>query len=200
MHRFIFQRQPQEVICKNSLLKIFSKLTGKEPVPETFFDPWRPVHFWKLYWNKNWVKFSFSHFFVVPQTLRVNNVAGLRQIFCKVGGGTTYIKNNKRHWNIWLMGTDDVYYRLQTLKRVVQRCSVKKMFSKEFCGISKITMFYRTPQVVVSDYQFYMVEYERLWLYFLNIFLYFYQDLSFILSDVWKLYFSLKIAQQKYIF
>ena len=98
------------------------------------------------------------------------------------------------------MGTDDVYYRLQTLKRVAQRCSVKKVFSKEFYGISKITMFYRTPQVVVSDYQFYMVEYERLWLYFLNIFLYFYQDLSFILSDVWKLYFSLKIVQQKYIF
>ena len=29
--------------------------------------PSRPVHFWKLYWNKNSVKFLFSLFFVVPQ-------------------------------------------------------------------------------------------------------------------------------------
>ena len=28
---------------------------------------WLTLHFWKLYWNKNWVKFLFSHFFVVPQ-------------------------------------------------------------------------------------------------------------------------------------
>ena len=27
----------------------------------------RPVHFWRLYWSKNWVKFLFSYFFVVPQ-------------------------------------------------------------------------------------------------------------------------------------
>ena len=29
-------------------------------------SPERPVHFWKLYWNKNRVKFLFSYFFLVP--------------------------------------------------------------------------------------------------------------------------------------
>ena len=31
-----------------------------------YFNPSHPVLFWKLYWNKNQVKFLFSHFFVVP--------------------------------------------------------------------------------------------------------------------------------------
>ena len=31
------------------------------------FNPSRPVHFWKSYWNKNQVKFLFSHSFVVSQ-------------------------------------------------------------------------------------------------------------------------------------
>ena len=30
-------------------------------------NPSRPVHFRKLYWNKNWPNFLFSHFFVLPQ-------------------------------------------------------------------------------------------------------------------------------------
>ena len=31
------------------------------------FNPSRPVHFWKLYWNNSSVKFLFSHFLVGPQ-------------------------------------------------------------------------------------------------------------------------------------
>ena len=33
----------------------------------TFVNPSRPLHFSKLYQNKNRLKFLFSHFFVVPQ-------------------------------------------------------------------------------------------------------------------------------------
>ena len=33
----------------------------------TLLNPSRPLHCWKLCWNRNRLKFLFSHFFVVPQ-------------------------------------------------------------------------------------------------------------------------------------
>ena len=37
------------------------------PLDSDCISPSRPVHFRKLYWNKNQLKFFFSHFFVVLQ-------------------------------------------------------------------------------------------------------------------------------------
>ena len=39
-----------------------------------YVNPSRPVHYSKLYWNKNQIKFLFSYFFVVPQKVEVISV------------------------------------------------------------------------------------------------------------------------------
>ena len=42
-------------------------LEGSLYNPSNIPNPSSAVYFWKLYWNKNLVKFLFSHFFVVRQ-------------------------------------------------------------------------------------------------------------------------------------
>ena len=51
-------------ICKPLRTMFFPKREINSCPSNYEVNPARPVHFWKLYWNK---KFLFAHFFVVPQ-------------------------------------------------------------------------------------------------------------------------------------